>query len=71
MYENADTLQQTIISKVISIMAIHDTHHYLNYIDVSDTLYYVGKQGKGQSATKKAKVLFTKDEVSMHYRIHI
>ena len=32
-------------------MALHDTHHYLNYIDVIDTLYYVGKQGKSQSVT--------------------
>ena len=45
-------------------MAIPDAHHYLNYIDVNDTLCYVGKQGKSQSITKKVKVLFTRDEVS-------
>ena len=38
-------------------MAIPDTHHYFNYIDVVDTLYFVGKQGKSQSVTKKVKVL--------------
>ena len=47
-------------------MAIPDAHHYLNYIDVNDTLFYVGKQGKSQSITKKVKVLFTRDEVSIH-----
>ena len=47
-------------------MALYDTHHYFSYIDVSDTLHYVRKQGKSQSVTKKVKVLFTKDEVSIH-----
>ena len=47
-------------------MAIPDAHHS-NYIDVNDTLYYVGKQGNSQSITKKVKVLFTSDEVSTVY----
>ena len=47
-------------------MALHDTHHYFNYLDVIDTLYFVGKQGKSQSVTKKVKVLLPKDEVSIH-----
>ena len=38
-------------------MALHDTHHYFNYIAVIDTLYFVGKQGKSQSVTQKVKVL--------------
>ena len=47
-------------------MAIPDAHHYLNYIDVNDTLCYVAEQGKSPSISKKVKMLFTRDEVSIH-----